>query len=1118
MPDFSPPEETTSTTPETTSTAPERPAIHIPDHKLTSLEKTNADEVIGAIEYDRAKFEAKAQLNHTRYKGLRGLFDRLIHRREYQQQLDTEIQEILDNRQLISETELAFIQGVFEQNAEHDQHNRQQITAMLDNRPWLEKIRNSERVQRALETTVLGISVGSVIGIVNTIARSEGRHLAKLAVGVTGGGALAGGALGGYVAWQKAVREQYRASSHHLTRDLYETMRSQNSYENKLAAIQAFEDLIRTKISAGNVVEAILLQSKVSQKKHELVEIQAQLRPADEVGVENIENNPTLSEKAKAIYDKLKHDKQRKVLKATLAGAVLGAVVGGGIGFAAAEIGQTIHETGYQTISDSTTIPPADLEAARNQVTEAFYNVQPDPATHVQEALNVQPEVVAEHNWNLFDKETTRIQTRVADLLNQDHSLQFNAGEIHSAQDALREVQQLRDYIAYHPLESGANPRDMQDVSELVRKLGLIENAVKSEIKPTTWSQYGKWIVGGLAAASLGLSGLAAAYLRSRTKRPIAKAGQMTAKTAFFAAEPPAPSVTEKTVAEAEQTVTAELPTKTVVTPPEILGQATHKQETEEQETERREVISRIKRLRDIYSTEKVNQLSPEEQQKLQNEIDQIMKWFSDKLLRSSDFGEEMNKIYKLIGSSMEYKLIADFFDQHIATPLAPRPETQEPAPAPTSDSAPEGEGQPAEQQPQPVESISTIELPETETRFKLEVGIASIPKKERLFHNQDSYICKPETGWMGVFDGMGGHDSAEKSATRASQLVEAYLAATDASGCQSITEVRQYLEQALRSASRTIREEGIAEKDEKNRGTTASVALIWNQPGSKEAYAVIGHVGDSRVYIWHSAEKTLEDITLDDGLGRFEAEERNGKLEFIKSRPAPEVEARRIQRKLSHIQTAADVAQLSPKEKRVWEERHGLYQYIGDVDISPQLYDRLLTEGDILIVTSDGVHDNLSDLFIEKVINQSVTEKRSPQEIAENLATRAYNLSTEKLLEDKTRQKPDDITIVLARFDGIKTIDESAEHPEPEMKLTANELETAHIAFNHVNILYELFTKTNLDTAEEAGRDRRIKELHQLLVTSSQREEMLKVVKQLANSHNPKMVEFIEKQIQPKL
>jgi protein phosphatase len=1225
-----------SSAPEAAPAASER-SVYLSAYKATSLDRTNADSVLSDIKLERATNQAKELLKDIhRPKGIRSLLKNLFNQKARAQELRQKISEIYHGYgdELISTEEVSFVQGIFEASA--DDINRQMVTAMLDNRPRLEKFIKSEKIQRILDTTIVaGISVGAAIGMVSKgsafVARTEARQIAEMLLNSgVGSGAIIGGALGGYRSYLRSTRNEYRAFGSGLQKDL-EGIREKGTAANQYAALLGLKKFIKAKVSAGNVAEAIQwqyqIEKEVTRIRNEMkLNIEDTLQEISPTGKlleryhasEPIAIHHELNEKAQRIYERIKGEKTRKIVRATVTGAVGGALLGGIIG-ATAEIIHHAHSAAEDKIANK--ISEADLLAAKQEVTEGFYNIQPDPATHIPEALNVRPEVIAQQKWDLFTKESGRIQTRIADLLNQDHPLKPGISEIHSARDVLHETHQLHNYLAAHPLEANASPRDIQDASELARKLGMMETAAKSEIKPAWWNAYAEnWnaVVGTLAGV-VGASALAA-YLRHR-------GGKLS------------------------RIVPPTEPAKLAVPP---IKQPAAFQETGKPKTEKsriEQIVNQLQRLQEIYDTPAPNKLPWEEQLKQNKEIDQIFTWFKNEL-GGDDMAEKAETLHQAISQTRGEEL-ADFFRKSVVEQLCKS------TPEPTAEQAPEPVAEPApELAPAPEPTPAQEELPGqprcleviTSPEWNIESMACSIPSiGKRMKHsepNQDALLYQPGQGLFGVFDGLGGHDHAHEASARASQLVEAHLTVTGASGYQSVAEIKHCIEQALMSASEAIRAKGIDEKDKKPRSTTASVVQLWSPPNSTEVHAIIGHVGDSRVYIWRSQEQKLESITLDDGPCKVKTEERNGQIGFI-SRFVPDTEAKLMQNKLSNVATYDDLSQLSRIERKIWDNRYAMTQAVGDESISPQLYDVPISEDDIVIITSDGVHDNLTDNDMQRVINEHQASDSVTLNIYDRLRRKTLNASTSRT--GSCRNKDDDISLIIIRHpkntatdstiirsvealepplppaeiapltpliaslwkieftslyyreklgawqDTIKellkhvllsdpddmthyaldqtkleSLKQSLQHtpngalywfyvdtveptlkaeeqdanrpplspaarsmlqqlgpldatnpptPEPAAQLTEEELRTAQNAFNHIDILYELFTKTNLDPAETAGYDRRMEELRKLLAQSSRKTELLKEVGRLvARSRDPRMAEFVEKQIEPRL
>lgn len=109
------------------------------------------------------------------------------------------------------------------------------------------------------------------------------------------------------------------------------------------------------------------------------------------------------------------------------------------------------------------------------------------------------------------------------------------------------------------------------------------------------------------------------------------------------------------------------------------------------------------------------------------------------------------------------------------------------------------------------------------------------------------------QRGLFIVADGMGGHAAGEVASEMAVQIVTRELATV-----RDVTaeDVPTRMVQALQAANRVIYERTIEETDKHGMGTTASCLLVG------QGQYVIGHIGDSRVYLLRNGE--LRQVTKD--------------------------------------------------------------------------------------------------------------------------------------------------------------------------------------------------------------------------------------------------------------
>lgn len=143
--------------------------------------------------------------------------------------------------------------------------------------------------------------------------------------------------------------------------------------------------------------------------------------------------------------------------------------------------------------------------------------------------------------------------------------------------------------------------------------------------------------------------------------------------------------------------------------------------------------------------------------------------------------------------------------------------------------------------------------------------GLTDVGKKRQ--HNEDAMLVDTTLGLFVVADGMGGHAAGEVASARSVEIVRQQIGA----GRQILKELGQNPNQATRGAAATLVETSIqracqdiyrvATSDATKRGMgTTFVCLAVG--GNK---AVIGHVGDSRVYLVRNGQchRLTEDHTL---------------------------------------------------------------------------------------------------------------------------------------------------------------------------------------------------------------------------------------------------------------
>ncbi|MGM0472106.1 MAG: Stp1/IreP family PP2C-type Ser/Thr phosphatase [Bacillota bacterium] len=188
---------------------------------------------------------------------------------------------------------------------------------------------------------------------------------------------------------------------------------------------------------------------------------------------------------------------------------------------------------------------------------------------------------------------------------------------------------------------------------------------------------------------------------------------------------------------------------------------------------------------------------------------------------------------------------------------------------------------------------------------------------------NEDSYLklITDDYGLFAVADGMGGHNAGEVASTLAVDTLKAYNF--------TIGQLTTDLETAVKRANRQILQAAKENPKYQGMGTTLTAALLTSQ----QVY--IGHVGDSRAYLFRAGE--LIQLTEDHSL----------------------------------VNQLLESGEITEQEARNHPQRNLLLQALGTAeDIEVDIISQQIKEDDLFLLCSDGLTDLLSDQEIAKVLD----------------------------------------------------------------------------------------------------------------------------------------------------
>ncbi|MFA6429599.1 MAG: PP2C family protein-serine/threonine phosphatase [Patescibacteria group bacterium] len=331
--------------------------------------------------------------------------------------------------------------------------------------------------------------------------------------------------------------------------------------------------------------------------------------------------------------------------------------------------------------------------------------------------------------------------------------------------------------------------------------------------------------------------------------------------------------------------------------------------------------------------------------------------------------------------------------------------------------------------------------------------------------HNEDRSFAFDASGFYGVFDGVGGASNGEIAAELASETIQANK--EDLSSL-TVEETKLALLERFKQTRGALKAKPAQENrpELSSMNSTATVVKLCEQDGKQ--FAVIAHTGDSRAYILRGASGTLEQVTID----------HTPVLDKIAHDYSPDT-ALAFQRILNKLESAghwrtirrltyykARHMPISPNEEALWRDWYTeasdfiqqnklepfITDYFSDSDkvgshvisksvrSKPELFIVEMAPDDELLLTSDGIHDNLTEDVMTAILlgDDAAIEDPHVRTTIQEARQRDPNITPAELLAyaahayaetGQSRSKRDDMTAVYARVERIAEIGDPIHH-----------------------------------------------------------------------------------------
>lgn len=256
---------------------------------------------------------------------------------------------------------------------------------------------------------------------------------------------------------------------------------------------------------------------------------------------------------------------------------------------------------------------------------------------------------------------------------------------------------------------------------------------------------------------------------------------------------------------------------------------------------------------------------------------------------------------------------------------------------------------------------------------MKLRLYSATLASSTHPKENQDSFFVDEANCSFGVFDGVGGIEYGNYAASWCAECFR-----------QRIHNVN--FEEAFKFCHNFLKEKAL-KKFSHEIATTAATIKIF--PERHNSLAVWGSVGDSRVY--HYSSNKLSQVSVDDSLLTQALEK--GWIDSVKA---------------EKIDQATDLSGFNKVEKNLFEGRNIITQALGIGEMKPRVGKFNVKKGDLIILTTDGVHDNLMNSEVEEILKKDLKDP----------AKEFVRVSAQVSDGDSLRAKADDMTAVVVKLE----------------------------------------------------------------------------------------------------
>lgn len=211
-----------------------------------------------------------------------------------------------------------------------------------------------------------------------------------------------------------------------------------------------------------------------------------------------------------------------------------------------------------------------------------------------------------------------------------------------------------------------------------------------------------------------------------------------------------------------------------------------------------------------------------------------------------------------------------------------------------------------------------------------MEVGFKS-DKGLRRSNNEDAcFVLLPDNVYL-VADGVGGGNAGEIASRTAVNEIANYISSNPIEQATNKYAVVNYLQDCLDKTNEKIFKQAL--KYEENKGMATTVAVVY----AKEGRAYIANIGDSRVYLYR--DEALLQLTEDH----------------------------------TYVNTLLKAGIISEEQAAIDDRKNMITKALGAEDtVEPDFFQVNIIEGDIFLICTDGLYDEVSEAEITDIFKVS--------------------------------------------------------------------------------------------------------------------------------------------------